>query len=295
MMLAAIFAAAAVCAADGAPQGAVALDDYVIDDISAPPSAQRFAAMAIMAPAGWTSVGAIDQRVDDQCGLTYRLRWRVDSPDGLQTISIFPDARWTVSRLPAQFSACPSRDIHDAKAYAQGVLDENGIKAAISDDGRERPDLAASLGPIRANDSYQPTVVADAREFALAIDPATDGLIIAAMNIHTPGHSVLENEQTAYALPTLLVTGPKGTVDRNFVEAVRSSGLANPLWVELLQQTRYKQGDKVPEIAANSPFPERTLGAEKEICGATFAAVGDKGVWRRGDGRYFYIPADAGE
>lgn len=283
------------CAADGAPQGAVAFEDYVIDDISAPASAGRFAAMAVMAPAGWTAEGGMDQRVNDRCGLTHTLRWRAVSPDGLQTISVFPDARWTVSRFPAQFNACLSRDIRDTKAYTQSVLDENGIKAAISDEGRDRPDIAAALNPAWAEDGVLPTVVAEAREFAVTIDPATDGLIIAAMNVHTPGANIPENEETAYALPTLLVTGPKGTIDRNLVEAVRASALANPHWVELLQRTYDNPGEDVVGKALKMPFPERTLGEEMEFCGAKFAMITEKGIWRRGDGRYFYIPADADE
>lgn len=273
------------CGADGVPAGAVLFKEFVIPDLSLSAKDRLFPYIALLAPADWIAEGALSPRKDHPCGLRAALGWRAASPDGRSTIEVVPDDAWTASRWKAQFSSCPSRAVFHAAAYAEDLLKKRGVKATIAE-VRAREDIAAPWRrPLTAAGETQ----ADAVEIDFRTEPAADGaagadmLAIAAIAISAPGMGIPENEERAYALPALIATAPPGTLDRELVEAVRASAIVNPGWASADQR---KSGGEAPDAA----FPERAAGAPTAKCGSAFAPLGIRQLWRRDDGRAYFIP-----
>lgn len=314
-MILALVAAAFVCAANGGPDGAIELEEYLIVDAARSTQEKPFPAFAMLAPAGWAADGALNPRAGDPCGLTHALTWRVASPDGASALEIIPDAAWTESPFKARFSSCPARMVYDAEGYAHALAADMKLKATFLADARPRPDIVAPFN--QAGEGYAPKTVATAGEFPFTLDPDTDGknparegVLIAAIVISTPAPGIPENESRGYALPALLATGPQGSIDRGLVEAVRASALVNPNWARAMAPQT--PGVPPPRIIADEPFPVRAMGESQTICGAEFSRVrkapaegqadgqaageipaGDASIWRRADGRFFYLPLGA--
>ncbi len=300
-MMLALLAGAAMCAANGGPADAVALEEYIINDLMITNAGQPTAAMAVLAPRGWRTQGGYGPPRDPSCGLQRGLEWRATSPDGTTGVAVFAEERWTASSYKAQFSSCPSREIWDVETYLKALLKERNIKAEIFD-ARNRKDLARALDPENSSsspDAGQPRVDAQAAEFAMRApaikgernDGESDMLAIAAIAIYTPAQHIPENEKTGVSLPTLFAFAPPGALDRDLVEAIRSSPLVNPAWVRAMRKEWGVPSQTEPErIAPEPPFPTREAGAETTNCNATYRPIGNDGIFQRADGRYFFIP-----
>ncbi|NWG92028.1 MAG: hypothetical protein HXY21_05910, partial [Parvularculaceae bacterium] len=278
------------CAGDGAPPGAVAMKEFAIPDAALSAPGRPLAYMSVLAPADWKAEGALYPRAGDPCGLRFSLKWRAASPDGRSTVETFPEAAWTASRREAQFSSCPSRPVFSAAEYAEDLLSRHGVKAPAAT-WRAREDIAA---PFRTPPAAGGETTADAGELSFRAEGASDALLIAAVVIWKPAHFIPEDEWRGYAPPAILATAPAGKLDADLVEAVRASAIVNPDWQAA--QERLSGADAAPmrkTVAARPPFPNRTAGAPVTKCGRAYAPLSTPLLWRRDDGRVYYIPRGA--
>jgi hypothetical protein len=290
LIAAAAFAAAQLareaCADDGTPAGAVEMKDFIVPDVALSTRERPFPYLALFAPADWTAEGALQPVAGDPCGVSVALRWRAASPDGRATIEALTNEVWTASRHKAQFSSCPSRAVFSAAEHAEELLARRGIRAATKT-WRAREDIAALF---RTPPTAGGETVADAIELLFRTETAMDGLLIAAVVISKPAPSIPEYEWRAYAPPSLLATAPAGALDASLIEAVRASAIVNPGWPATHESlfSAYPAPER-KTIGARPPFPDRKTGAPTIRCGRTYAPLKTPHLWRRDDGRAYFI------
>jgi len=288
------------CASDGIPEGAIELEEIIVPDLSFSNSASPLAYISILGPAGWLSEGGLSVDVADPCGSTDRLRWRVYSPDQAFSIDLYPAEGWTASNRATQFSACPARDIHGAVDYVDDLLKRHGLVVTRTK-SRVRSDIIESFrsAAFDGSDSF----VIDAIETHMTFEPrkdarsdGDDGLAMAAVVLFKPAVTIPEHETRAWSLPTIVARAPAGALNRDLIEAVRTSVLLNPNWVRLRDRMRLAgrlspMGDINPErLRSEELFPVRDGGLGVKACGVQFQALSSPQLWRSEDGRFWYAP-----
>lgn len=288
------------CASDGIPEGAIELEEIIVPDFSFSNPASPLAYISILGPVGWLSEGGLSVDVADPCGSTDRLRWRLYSPDQAFSVDLLPAEGWTASSRAMQFSACPARDVLGAADYVDDLLKRHGLVATRTKSS-VRTDIIESYR--RAAFDGSDSFVIDAIETHLTFQPRKDagsggdeGLAVAAVVLFKPAVTIPEHETRAWSLPTIEARAPAGALNRDLIEAVRTSALLNPNWVRLRDRMRLAGqlptvGDVNPErLRSEEPFPVREGGLGVKACNVQFQALSSPQFWRSEDGRFWYAP-----
>jgi len=292
------------CRAGGVPSDAIELREATVNVAGFGEGDQALAYVSFLVPADWKDEGVVILDPADGCGVTEKARWRAEAPDGSVSIAMTPGEGWTASARPAQFSACASRDIHDAAGYAAALL-ASAAPGAAAQAVRERPDIADPVRKLIAGtDGYGATVTITAAEIAFTkadeSGGTVQGLLVAAMAAYTPHPAIPEFETRATAFPSMLVQSRKGAPDPVFVEMVRASAIANPNWVRLRERLFGPPGlpgnprDRITRQIEKIPFPAREAGEPVTACGNRFAPLKTPNVWRSDDGRTWFSSALSG-
>ena len=289
------------CGPEGAPAGAVELREAPVPVSGFGDEANPMPYVSFLVPAAWKDDGRVTIDPSDPCGVDEKMFWRAASPDESLTIEIAPGAGWTASARPAQFSACLSRDLHDAAAYGAALL-KAAAPAATVTATRERADIAEPIREqFKSFDGYAGKADVSAVEIAFEA-PSADGvpergLLIAATTKITPHPAIPEYEARVTAFPSLLARSRGGTPDAALVELVRSSAIANPNWVRLRERFFAPPGmlpDPRQPLSRRFelvPFPEREAVGEATACGRRFARLKASDAWRSEDNRLWFSPA----
>lgn len=287
------------CRAGGVPADAVELREATINVAGWGEGNQATAYASFLIPADWKDEGSVILDVADPCGVTEKPRWRAAAPDGSMSIEVTPGDGWTASADRAQFSACPSRDIHHAAGYAEALL-MTAAPGAVVQAVRDRPDIANPIEEqMKFPDGFGATLQVSAAEADFTQpdgDGAVHGLVVAAIAMVTPDMMIPEYERRVTALPSLLARSRKGPPDPALVEMVRASALPNPNWLRLRERIFAPPGrlrdprDKITKNLERLPFPEREAGNPVAACGRRFAPLRASNVWRSEDGRTWFSP-----
>jgi hypothetical protein len=293
-----------VCRAGGVPSDAIELREAPVNVAGFGEGDQAVAYVSFLVPADWKDEGVVILDAADGCGVIEKARWRAEAPDGSASIAMTPGEGWTASARPAQFSACASRDVHDAAGYAAALLESEAPGAKV-EAVRERADIADPVRKLMAvTDGYGATLKITAAEIAFTKPDENGarvhGLLVAAMAAYTPHPTIPELETRATAFPSMLVQSRKGAPDAVFVEMVRASAIANPNWVRLRERFFASPGlpgdprDRITRQFEKLPFPEREAGEPVTACGSRFAPLKTANVWRSEDGRIWFSSALTG-
>ncbi len=294
-------AAEIACGPEGAPAGAVELREAPVPVIGFGDESNQMPYVSFLVPAAWKDDGRVTIDPSDPCGVTEKIVWRAASPDGSSSIEVTPGAGWTASARPAQFSACLSRDLHDAAGYGAALLSAAAPAATVTAT-RDRADIAEPIREqVKSFDGYAGKVDVSAFEIAFEARPADGtierGLLISAMTKVTPHPSIPEYEALVTAFPSLLARTRGGTPDAALVEMVRSSAIANPNWVKLRERIFAPPGllpdPRQPLSRRYEPvsFPEREPVGEATACGRRFARLKAADAWRSDDNRFWFSTA----
>ncbi|MFN3960499.1 MAG: hypothetical protein ACK4NP_11355 [Parvularculaceae bacterium] len=291
------------CRAGGVPADAIELREAPVNVVGLGEGDQAMAYVSFLTPADWKDEGIVSLDAADGCGVTEKARWRAEAPDGSVSIAMTPGEGWTASARPGQFSACASRDIHDAEGYAKALLASEAPGAAV-EAVRERPDIADPIRRlIAAPEVYGETLTISAAEIAFTMadeNGPVQGLLVTAMAAFTPHPAIPEFETRATAFPSMIVQSRKGAPDPAFVEMVRASAIANPNWVRLRERMLAAPAltgdprDRITGRFEKLPFPKREAGEPVAACGSRFAPLKTPNVWRSEDGRTWFSSALSG-
>jgi len=193
-------------------------------------------------PVGWRAQGGIQWGQQFMCTNGYNFNWVAQSPDGLQTVAILPQAKWETNNYGAGPSTpgCGSAQITSVQQYLQQLIARSPLGARVLD-YRARPDIAARFRHLNV---ATPTAMGEMRtwvesgeaQFAFNQQGRDMRGILVATGVFSlmrstgvnPGQTM--DALTGFVFPGFAATAPNGQFNAQFAEAIRQSFLPNPAW-----------------------------------------------------------------
>jgi hypothetical protein len=191
-------------------------------------------AYTMFVPVGWRGVGEVEYS-QNACLPSQRINWTATASDGIGSIQIIPEEKWSASTMQQQ-DGCFHAPIQGARQYLESWVQRNRPGARILD-FRPRPDLAEPFQKI-AQQGNGMRSWGDAGEVLIAYQlrgrPVRESISSASFYIHTqmPGFEFLQG----VSAPGFAMRAPEGALDFKAVEALRQSIRSAPEW-----QTRMNQ------------------------------------------------------
>ncbi len=206
-------------------------------------------AYTMFVPTGWRGTGEVEYAPPaDNCGPGQRLNWQATAPDGVGTISIIPEEKWSFSSFPTPPDNCLHSRVDNTRGYLEWWVQRNRPGARVLD-YRPRPELAQSLRQLE-QDANGLKSWADAGELlvAYAVNGTEVRESIASavffMRTRFPGMNPGQDMEMLQGMtsPGFAMRMPEGKLDFNAAEALRQSIRSAPEWQQRMNQVMAERG-----------------------------------------------------
>lgn len=210
-------------------------------------------ASTVLIPADWATQGGVVWQVNNRgCGRKNpHFSWGASSPDGKHQVQILPEESWTGNNLGTPpGNGCPNIWLRSAEEYLRVFVQHNRPQAQIRE-YQPRPDIASQykhleqvspmpMGEFRTwIDSGQ--VLVHYSHQGQAMEELIAVLVVFQLNRMqgaVPGQ--IQEHLTISTLPGFAMRAPRGELNLKLAETIRTSGKANPEWVNLMAQHNAK-------------------------------------------------------
>lgn len=195
-------------------------------------------AYTMFVPSGWKPEGGVEYPPYDGCGVLSRIRWRATAPDGIGSIDVVPEEKWSAANFPLPQNNCLRSQASNARAYLEWWAQRHRRGARVMD-FRPRPDLMKGMEALTRNDpSIGLRSWVDAGELLIAYEvngkEVREAVSTVVFFTHTriqglSGMPSTELLQGA-AGPGFAMRMPNGALNFKMIEALRQSVRAAPEW-----------------------------------------------------------------
>jgi hypothetical protein len=229
-------------------------------------------AYTLFVPSGWRGEGGVEYPMNDPCGLVNRLRWRATAPDGIGTLEITPEEKWSAANFPVPGNQCPMSQASGAKQYLEWWVQRNRRGARVMD-FRPRPDMLKGMESLNTtNPQIGLRSWVDAGEILIAYDlngkQVREAISVTAFFTHTRMPSLGNNPPMellqASTGPGFAMRMPDGALNFKMIEALRQSIRAAPEWNARMRQ-------------ANDRRHQATMNANRQMAADNMREIQKRG------------------
>lgn len=248
-------------------------------------------AYTMFVPSGWRGEGGVEYPQPDGCGLISRLRWKATAPDGIGTIEIVPEEKWSSGNFPMPQNSCLQSSVGAARPYLEWWVQRNRRGARIMD-YRPRPDMLKAFEGLSRNDTRLGLRSwVDGGEILIAYQengkPVREAISTVVFFTHTR-MPTLGNGQAIEMLqgastPGFAMRMPEGVLNFKMIEALRQSIRSAPEWSALVRKATDERTRATMD--ANRRMSEdnmREIRKRGEIAAQTRSEIADiqMGTWQ---------------
>lgn len=187
-------------------------------------------AYTMFLPTGWRGEGGVEYP-QDNCGLVSRLRWKASAPDGVGTIEIVPEEKWSAGNFPMPETRCLQSSVAAARPYLEWWVQRNRRGARVMD-YRARADLLKGFEGLTRNDPQLGLRSwVDGGELLIAYEqngkPVREAISTVVFFTHTRMPSVGNGQGIellqGFSTPGFAMRMPEGALNFKMIEALRQS------------------------------------------------------------------------